>query len=377
MAPFFPTASLAIIEAIAVDFGNSPGGSAFGAQGDAMRRLSVFVLALLFAGLAVVAGAPAAHASNGDVGVFINSGPAATPNPSMVGQSVHIHIEVIDHSFSCSHFSDCDIPTGSFALYDEDILLASAVLSHGSCIQFTCLNEHEFDVVFSIAGSRHVTGKYLPGNFNPAEDSYTQTVLGNPTSTAVSSAINPSGAGQPVTFTAAVTAQVTPAPTGTVTFKDGATVLGTGTLNGGTASYTTSALAAGDHPITAVYNGDANSSPSTSAVLVQTVRACTITAPAAGGKTAGTLGDDIICGSPAADDIVGLGGNDLIVGLGGNDRISGGDGNDTIYGGDGTDLLSGNAGDDNLYADAGTSDYAVGGDGTDTCVAPNKLSCER
>jgi len=43
-----------------------------------------------------------------------------------------------------------------------------------------------------------------------------------------------------------------------VTFKDGVTTLGTGTLSGGVATYSTAALAAGSHTITAEYGGDAN-----------------------------------------------------------------------------------------------------------------------
>ncbi|MDV9203194.1 Ig-like domain-containing protein, partial [Streptomyces sp. Wh19] len=53
-------------------------------------------------------------------------------------------------------------------------------------------------------------------------------------------------------------------PTGTVDFFDGATLLGTGTLSGGVATFTTSTLAIGTHPLTAVYNGDANFTSSTS-----------------------------------------------------------------------------------------------------------------
>jgi hypothetical protein len=44
----------------------------------------------------------------------------------------------------------------------------------------------------------------------------------------LTSSQNPSNFGQAVTFTATVTGT---SPTGTVTFKDGATVLGTGTLS--------------------------------------------------------------------------------------------------------------------------------------------------
>jgi hypothetical protein len=56
-----------------------------------------------------------------------------------------------------------------------------------------------------------------------------------------------------------------------VTFMDGTTVLGTGTLTGGSAMHETSTLTAGSHNITVVYEGTANIIGSTSPVLVQTV----------------------------------------------------------------------------------------------------------
>lgn len=98
------------------------------------------------------------------------------------------------------------------------------------------------------------------------------TVL-NPSSTAVVSSLNPSAFSNPVTFTATTT----PAsgPTGTVTFKDGTTVLGSGQLFGGTASFTTNALSIGVHNITAVYSGDGTFVGSTSPILVQTVTGVT------------------------------------------------------------------------------------------------------
>ena len=66
----------------------------------------------------------------------------------------------------------------------------------------------------------------------------------------------------------------TSVPTGTVTFKDGTTTLGTMTLNGtGVAVYTTSTLAVGAHPITAVYGGDSTNAASTSAAVTVTVAA--------------------------------------------------------------------------------------------------------
>jgi sugar lactone lactonase YvrE len=64
--------------------------------------------------------------------------------------------------------------------------------------------------------------------------------------------------GQPVTLTATVTpSSGSGLPTGTVTFQDGTTTLGTASLNSsGTATFTTSSLAVAAHQITATYNGD-------------------------------------------------------------------------------------------------------------------------
>jgi uncharacterized delta-60 repeat protein len=111
--------------------------------------------------------------------------------------------------------------------------------------------------------------------------------LGDPlaTTTTLTSSLNPSTSGQSVTFTATVTTGYSyDTPTGTVSFYDGTTLLGSGTLstaNGvATATFTTAALAAGTHSITATYNGDANDLSSTSAALTQTVNA-TATATAA------------------------------------------------------------------------------------------------
>src|SRR5207248_2233492 len=64
--------------------------------------------------------------------------------------------------------------------------------------------------------------------------------------------------GQAVVFTASVAAMAPGAglPTGTIVFMDGMTVLGTTTLNNGSATLTRSDLAVGSHLITAEYAGD-------------------------------------------------------------------------------------------------------------------------
>jgi hypothetical protein len=57
-----------------------------------------------------------------------------------------------------------------------------------------------------------------------------------------------------------------------VTFMNGATVLGTGSLASGSATFEISTLKVGETPITAAYDGDTNFSSSTSNVVRQEVK---------------------------------------------------------------------------------------------------------
>jgi len=89
------------------------------------------------------------------------------------------------------------------------------------------------------------------------------------TTNVLASSPNPSTLGGPVTFTAVVT----PAPPDgeTVTFENVSKVLGTGLLNGGTATFTTSTLRVGTPHIKAVYGGDLTFEGSTSNAVKQVV----------------------------------------------------------------------------------------------------------
>ena len=101
----------------------------------------------------------------------------------------------------------------------------------------------------------------------------TVTLAQASSTTTVTTSPNPSVAGQTVTMLATVAA-VSPGagtPSGTVTFFNGTTSLGTGNLSLGVATFTTSSLAIGSSSITAVYAGDSNFTTSTSAAVTQTV----------------------------------------------------------------------------------------------------------
>jgi hypothetical protein len=96
--------------------------------------------------------------------------------------------------------------------------------------------------------------------------------LPTPTLTLASSA-NPSTYLQSVTFTATISS----GPTGTITFYNGGTSIGTGTISSGTATLSTSALTVGSYQITASWPGNSSYGPVTSSALTQVVNKATPT----------------------------------------------------------------------------------------------------
>lgn len=78
----------------------------------------------------------------------------------------------------------------------------------------------------------------------------------------------------------------------------------------------------------------------------------------------GTDGDDLILGTPCADDIAAGAGDDNVDARGGDDLVEAGSGNDHVIAGDGSDTVLGGPGDDVVFAGAG-ADRVSGGAGHD------------
>ena len=177
-------------------------------------------------------------------------------NPSTYGQMV---------TFTATVSSEGPTPTGSVTFKNGSQTLGSVSLSGGVAQVATAI----LDV-----GTSTITASYS-GDTRSAksESSSLKQIVNQATSTTtLVSSVNPSKVGKKVKFTATVTSP-TSKPTGTVTFVDGSEALATGIVAAGSgkASYSTSALSAGSHNITAVYDGTPNIKRSTSPVLVQTV----------------------------------------------------------------------------------------------------------
>ena len=179
-------------------------------------------------------------------------------------------------------------PTGTVEFFDGTTELDTATLSGGSATYSTAA---------LAVGSHAITAQYLgDANFSGSTSTVVSQTVGQ-AGTTTSVAASPSSVyGQSVTFTATI-GVVTPGagtPTGSVTFMDGSTTLGTGTLNGtGTASFTTSALAIGSHAITAVYGGDGNFTTSSSNAASQIVNQASTTTTLAASPSSTTYGQSV------------------------------------------------------------------------------------
>ena len=125
-------------------------------------------------------------------------------------------------------------------------------------------------------GSHKVTF-HSTDNAGNVESTETLSFSIEPTTTAVTSSVNPSQFYQGVAFTATVKSGAG-TPGGTITFFNGTAQIGVATLSGGKASLKPITLQLGNRSITAVYSGSASFSGSTSPVFTQTVnKANTVT----------------------------------------------------------------------------------------------------
>ncbi|HLJ93878.1 MAG TPA: Ig-like domain-containing protein, partial [Gemmataceae bacterium] len=192
--------------------------------------------------------------------MLISSASSANPN-----QSVTFTASVQPHTGGPFNAA------GSATFTDGSSVLGTANVSNGVAA---------FTTSTLSPGTHTITATYNgDGNFLSSSDSVPQTINLTSrvaTTTQVTAAPNPSNLNEAVTFTATVTPPSFGGLTlsGTVSFMDGATPLGTVGLNGNTATFMTAALMPGGHMIVADYNGDANFNPS-SGFLIQTVNTVT------------------------------------------------------------------------------------------------------
>lgn len=185
------------------------------------------------------------------------TGLISSVNPSVSGKPVTFTATVSSPSGGT--------PTGKVTFWNGAKLLGKTTLSGGAASFTTSKLPAGLNSIAAVYGG--------DSNFTGSTSAPVNQFVLAATTTALSSAPNPSTQGQPVTFVATVSSSSGAPPDGeTVTFAQGKKVLGTGALRSGTASFTTSTLSVGAHVVKAVYGGDSNFDSSTSKTVMQVVQ---------------------------------------------------------------------------------------------------------
>jgi hypothetical protein len=246
---------------------------------------------------------------------------ASSANPAALGTNVTFTATV-------SAPGDAGTPTGSVTFTDGTTMLGTVTLSGGVAAYSTStLSGGEHTITATYSGDTTFTGG--------ASGSVVETISAAATTTALAATPNPATFGSPVTLQATVTSTVSGTPTGVVAFVDGTSSLGTAPLSGNTASFTTSSLSLGTHPIHAAYAGDTNFAGSVSPDVTET-----IVAPVSDAGVADGAGHDAETDGPTETSVDGT--------VSGDAEVDGGP--------DG----AADAGADGSSSDANSSDSAAG-----------------
>jgi hypothetical protein len=213
----------------------------------------------------------------------VNPSATLTTGTSVFGQSVTFTAIVSANSPSSG------IPTGTVTFLDGSTVVGTATLDSTGKATFSSsgLSLGTHTIVMSYGGDTDYvasTGQ-MTQSVNPAASS----------KTTVTSSASTSVYGQLVTFTATVggTTSGLGIPTGTATFMDGGTILGTVALGStGKATFSTAALVAGSHTITVTYSG-ATAFAASSGRVTQTVNKATATATVTSSVSSSVYGQPV------------------------------------------------------------------------------------
>lgn len=200
-------------------------------------------------------------------------------NPSALGDMVTFKVTVSSPAGG--------VPTGTINIRDGGVSLVTKTLNAGTA---------SFATTKLPLGLNAITVHY-PGDaaYGFSDASLSQNVLSASSTTVLTSLPNPSVYGQSVTFTAKVTPNTGPIPPNgeIVSFMKGKTVLGTGALSSGSASFTTTTLPAVKNSIIAVYGGDSNIVGSKSAIVEQVVNKANTTTTLVSSQNPSTLNQSV------------------------------------------------------------------------------------
>ncbi|MDI9849627.1 Ig-like domain repeat protein, partial [Rhodoblastus sp. 17X3] len=181
-------------------------------------------------------------ASTGSVVETVNkAGSSVTLNvngSATIGQAVPIRANITPAT-----------ATGAVTFFDNGAPIGAGAVSGGAA---------SITAAALAVGAHSITASYSGDSNNTAATAAAATVMVGKATPAIALATSSATPlfGTAVTLTATVSGGQS--PTGSVVFKDGANVLGSAPLAGGTARFSTSSLSVGAHSVVAVYGGDVN-----------------------------------------------------------------------------------------------------------------------
>jgi hypothetical protein len=203
----------------------------------------------------------------------------SSANPSALGQLVTFTATVAAATPSAG------TPTGTVSFKNGATALSTVTLSGGKA---------SYSTTSLALGSHAISASFGGGtDYGASTSSTLPQVVGAVTVTALTASVNPTVYGQVVTFTATVSSKTAGTITGTVSFQEGTTVLGSGKVSGGKATLSITTLAVGSHSITSVYSGNTSYGPSTSALLKHTVNKAAATTKLTSSVNPSTVGESV------------------------------------------------------------------------------------
>ena len=185
--------------------------------------------------------------------------PVPTPNPSVYQEPVTLTASVSSGSSTPPNGENVTFMSGTSSLGTAQLTSGTASLTT------TDLPTGTDSITAVYNGDSDFAGSTSTG--------VSQTVNKASSSTTLKSSLNPSTFGQSVTLTANISGQFSGAATGTVTFSNGNSSLGSASVSSNVATLATTALPVGTDSITAAYSGDSNFTGSSSIALSQVVNA--------------------------------------------------------------------------------------------------------
>ncbi len=211
-----------------------------------------------------------ASSTSNAVTIVVNAAVVSTTTNLAASTATITQGALVTFTATVAQSSGTNTPTGSVSFYNGSALLGSASLSSGvASISTSTLPSGTVSVSAAYSGAvafNASSSNIVVVTVNPDSSANVNTAT---TLTASAAAVTQNS---PITLVATVKpASGTTAPTGTVTFLNGGTVIGSATLSSGVGSLTTSTLPAGADALVASYAGSSSFNASNSIPVSITV----------------------------------------------------------------------------------------------------------